>query len=124
MPLSIPACRRARLDGGRLGNEEGGLRFEWHVGIDYSGAATPRSRQTGLAVYAARDGQEPERVVTPASPGQRHWNWNRAEIATWLIKLAEENRHFIAGIDHAFSMPIGYFSRYGLGTWDQSRGLR
>jgi hypothetical protein len=44
-------------------------------------------------------------------------NWSRKEIAHWLIRLAREGTRFIAGIDHAFSLPFAYFQRYDLQNW-------
>jgi hypothetical protein len=41
----------------------------------------------------------------------------RSEIAQWLISLAREGTHYLAGIDHGFSFPESYFKRYRLRTW-------
>ncbi|MEQ9379356.1 MAG: hypothetical protein RJP95_00720, partial [Pirellulales bacterium] len=57
------------------------------------------------------------RVLSPASSGKTFKNWNRKEIAEWLIIQAGMNITFIAGIDHGFSFPISYFSRYDLKSW-------
>ena len=91
--------------------------FDRHIGIDYSGAETPTARLRGLEVYAAAGG-EPERCVTPAAPEGMRWKWTRREIAEWLLSLVAEGARFVAGIDHGFSFPIGYFERYGLSDWD------
>jgi hypothetical protein len=72
-----------------------------------------------LQVYAVAGSGGPEPVRTPADPEGQHWNWSRKEIAEWLIDLAESDRKFIAGIDHAFSFPASYFERYHLKDWDQ-----
>lgn len=102
--------------------------FELFVGIDYSGAETPTSRLMGLRVYAAKPGSLPEAVPTPAialarARGERPRSvpryWTRAEIAHWLIGLAKEKVHYIAGIDHGFSFPESYFKRYALRIWPQ-----
>jgi len=89
-----------------------------HIGIDYSGAKTQSSRLAGLQVYAATTGL-PERVITPAAPESRIWNWTRQEVAEWLIAQARSGKPFIAGIDHGFSFPISYFQRYGIKSWPE-----
>jgi hypothetical protein len=103
--------------------------FDLYIGIDYSGAQTPTSRLNGLQVYAARPGELPEQIKTPAiavslAQGQKNRQslpryWTRSEIALWLIGLAKEGTRFIAGIDHGFSFPASYFKRYGLTSWPQ-----
>ncbi len=92
--------------------------FDQYIGIDYSGAATTRSRSRTLQVYAAKDGM-PELVRTPAAPEGKHWNWSRMEIAEWLVEQARCDQRFVAGIDHAFSFPHSYFERYGPTGWDE-----
>ncbi len=94
--------------------------FDLSIGIDYSGAETSGSRLKSLQIYAAQPGRLPEKQAGPArrqdgSPA----NWTRAEIAEWLIGLVREDVRFVAGIDHAFSFPQGYFDRYGLKSWPQ-----
>jgi hypothetical protein len=91
--------------------------FDLHIGIDYSGAETPRSRLPGLQVYAAT-GSEPTAVRTPIAADGKRRHWSRQEIADWLVDLVKSGRHFIAGIDHGFSFPSSYFQRYGLMAWD------
>jgi len=93
--------------------------FDLHVGVNYSGAGTPTSRSAQLQVYAVMEGRGPELIKTPAAPEGQRWNRCRKESADWLIDLAKSGRRFIAGIDHAFSVPIAYFERYGLKDWDQ-----
>ena len=95
------------------------MRFESHIGIDYSGAATPSSRLANLQVYAADRRREPCLVSTPATPEGRRWNWTRQEIAEWLIDQIRSGTRLIAGIDHAFSLPHRYFRRYELTSWNQ-----
>lgn len=90
--------------------------FDLHIGIDYSGAKTPTSRLAALQVFATSGGGEPVKVITPSAPTGRHWNWSRREIAEWLV--AQTDRRFIAGIDHAFSLPHSYLQRHGLADWD------
>lgn len=92
--------------------------FDLYIGIDYSGAKTPKSRLQGLQVFIAKDGQ-PECVKSPYVPLGYDWNWCRDEIAEWLIKLAQNDKKFIAGIDHGFSLPQSYFQRYGIESWDE-----
>lgn len=103
--------------------------FDVYIGIDYSGAETPTSRRKELQVYAAKPGGAPEPVKTPAiatflasgsnNPQSSPRYWTRSEIALWLISLAKQGVHYIAGIDHGFSFPESYFKRYGLKTWPQ-----
>ena len=95
------------------------MNFDLHIGVDYSGRATPTSRTTALQVYAAFDAAEPRRLKSPASTPQASRNWCRQEIAEWLIEQARKNIKFIAGIDHGFSFPLDYFQRYQLKSWSQ-----
>jgi hypothetical protein len=92
--------------------------FDSYIGIDYSGASTPTTRLGTLQVYAAIDG-EPQPVTTPAAPAGKRWNWTRAEIAAWLVAQAQSGRSFLAGIDHGFSFPTGYFERFQLESWPE-----
>jgi hypothetical protein len=94
------------------------MNFDLFVGIDYSGAETATSRLSGLQVYTAQPGCPPEnrRSATLAKTGQP-CNWSRKEIAEWLITSAQQGVRYIAGIDHAFSFPRGYFERYDLTNW-------
>ncbi len=94
-------------------------KFDLHVGIDYSGRETPKSRTPALQVYASSDGELPQRISSPASTGRIHRNWCRQEVAEWLMEQAQQNIHFIAGIDHGFSFPHDYFQRYGLQSWPE-----
>lgn len=86
-------------------------RFERYIGIDYSGAKTANSRLAGLRVYRA-EGDSGTEEIRP--PDGRHWT--RRGIAQWLPSQMEVPT--LVGIDHAFSLPLDYFERYGLGnTW-------
>lgn len=86
--------------------------FELYVGVDYSGAETPESRLKALQVYAARPGGQAEPVrPVPA----RHWS--RRDIAQWLLAKIQSAERLLIGIDHGFSVPEGYFRRYGLDSW-------
>ena len=86
-------------------------RFERYIGIDYSGAQTPRSSLKGLRVYEADRSSDPHEVEPPPSP-RRYWT--RRGIAEWLVERLSEERPILVGIDHGFSFPIAYFERYGL----------
>ena len=86
--------------------------FDFHVGIDYSGAETPSARLPGLQVFVADGAAEPHRL---APPQRRHWN--RSEIAEQLIAWARAGCTFVAGIDHGFGFPKSYCERYGLRNW-------
>lgn len=94
--------------------------YDLFIGIDYSGAETSNARLKSLQVYAGSPGGVPAKQ---AGPGKRQDGtpayWSRAEIAHWLIDLVQRDLRFIAGIDHAFSFPLSYFKRYGLGNWPQ-----
>ena len=94
------------------------MRFDRYIGIDYSGADTPTSRQRGLQVYQS-DRDNNCKVTTPASPVGQQWNWTRKEVATWLIEQLLAPGHQLIGIDHCFSFPEAYFSRYKFQTWDE-----
>ena len=86
-------------------------RFEHYIGIDYSGAQTPRSSLKGLRVYLADQLNTPQEVSPPPSPREY---WTRRGIAEWLVERLSEGRPTLVGIDHGFSFPLAYFERYGL----------
>ena len=92
--------------------------FKRYIGIDYSGRGTSGTRTTGLQVYVATGEQLPERVNPPSAPNGRRRNWCRREVAEWLIDQATTGQRFIAGLDFSFSLPLSYFERYGLTSWD------
>jgi len=94
------------------------MKFDLHIGIDYSGAEYPEARLKVLQVFAAGSHAEPARVAPPSQPPDQWWNWSRREIAEWIVALGHDGRRFIVGIDHAFSFPATYFERYGLRSWD------
>ena len=93
------------------------MKYDLHVGIDYSGRETATLRTKALQVYAAFDAEEPRPIPSPSSTQKTHKNWCRKEIAEWLIEQANKNITFIAGIDHGFSFPFNYFARYELDSW-------
>ena len=88
-----------------------------YIGIDYSGAATARTRSATIQVYEGVGIQPAEMVCSPSSTDKRKRNWSRSEVATWLAeRLKREDRCFV-GIDHGFSFPLDYFKRNKLKTW-------
>jgi len=90
--------------------------FQRYIGIDYSGASTPDSRQSGLRVYLAEGDKEPKEVRSPANPA---WNWTRRELAGWLLGQLKEEGPTLVGIDHAFSFPEEYFALHNIPcNWD------
>lgn len=92
--------------------------FDLFVGIDYSGAKTPLSRSPTLQVYSTDSIASPEMVKSPAATSQKHRNWNRKEIAEWIVSTVVSGETMIVGIDHGFSFPITYLERYGISSWD------
>ncbi len=85
--------------------------FDCYIGIDYSGAETPRSSLKGLRVYMANQKALPEEVQPPPSPRKY---WTRRGIAEWLEEWLFQDRRTIVGIDHAFSFPLRYFEVHHL----------
>lgn len=95
------------------------MKFKGYVGIDYSGAATPRSRTPALQVYKADQNREPELVRAPASTESNCRNWNRSELSEWLTAILLQNDAVIVGIDHGLSFPKSYLDRYELHSWNE-----
>lgn len=87
------------------------LAFERYVGIDYSGAATPRSSLNGLRVYEADRLTASLEVNPPPSPRKY---WTRKGIAEWLVQKLSEGPPTLVGIDHGFSFPLRYFEQHEL----------
>jgi hypothetical protein len=85
--------------------------FERYIGIDYSGAQTPKSSLAGLRVYAADRLAVPKEVEPPPSPRKY---WTRRGIAEWLVDRLSDWRPTLVGIDHGFSFPLQYFEQHGL----------
>jgi hypothetical protein len=85
--------------------------FERYIGIDYSGAQTPKSSLKGLRVYAADRLTVPKQIEPPPSPRKY---WTRREIAEWLVERLSEGPTTLVGIDHGFSFPLQYFEQHGL----------
>ena len=96
--------------------------FSKYIGIDYSGQGTPLTRTAGLQVYAATADRLPKRVNSPSTPKGRNRNWCRKEVAEWLIEQANSGKPFLAGLDFSFSLPLSYFRRYNLSSWDAFLG--
>ena len=92
--------------------------FERFIGIDYSGRGTPLTRAAGLQVFIAATNRLPTRVPPPSMPKGHNRNWCRREVAEWLIEQAKSGKPFIAGLDFSFSLPVSYFRRYRLSSWD------
>jgi hypothetical protein len=87
--------------------------FERYVGIDYSGAGTPKKRNRALQVFVAIGDCEPTK-----NKADTNWNWNRKEIAHWCLEQLKKQGPIIIGIDHAFSFPISYINRYVISNWN------
>ncbi|MBV5273356.1 MAG: hypothetical protein JZU52_06840 [Lamprocystis purpurea] len=85
--------------------------FARYIGIDYSGAATPKSSLQGLRVYQADRAALPAEVVPPPSP---RTYWTRRGIAEWLVDRLAEDQPTLVGIDHGFSFPLAYFEAHHL----------
>lgn len=90
------------------------MRFSRHIGIDYSGARGPLSRENGLRVFQSEHGAIPHEILPS---GQR--KWNRQEIAYWLLSELQNKQPLIVGIDHGFSYPDSFFSEMKFKTWDE-----
>lgn len=84
--------------------------FSRIVGIDYSGAQTPKDSLPGLRIYLA-DGDVPAEVPPP--PSLKKY-WTRRGIAQWLVERLAEDTPTLVGIDHGFSFPLRYFEQHGL----------
>lgn len=96
------------------------MRFRRFIGIDYSGAATPGTRLSGLRVFSAERSGSPTEI-RPEPDSRRHWT--RRQLAEWLLSEFQKPDPVIVGIDHSFSFPHRYFERYGLSP-DWSNFLR
>jgi hypothetical protein len=88
------------------------MNFDRYIGIDYSGAQTPRASLKELRVYVADRVAPPIEMQPPAS--QRKY-WTRAGIAAWLSeRLLQDDSATLVGIDHGFSFPVAYFREHQL----------
>jgi hypothetical protein len=93
------------------------VRFERFLGIDYSGAETAETGLSGLRVYAAWGTAPPEEVGNPTPGVSRARRWSRRDLAYWLRDQLGSPQPVLVGIDHCFSFPLDYFTRYGLTSW-------
>jgi hypothetical protein len=97
--------------------------FDLFIGIDYSGAGTRNSRLPGLQLYAAEPGGTGAQRLTPSAKNNRGTNsrihWTRQEVAERLHAEVSSGKRVLIGIDHCFSFPQSYFSRYGLKSWPE-----
>lgn len=93
--------------------------FECFIGIGYSGAQTPLTRLKGLQVYAAQRGSRGVQRwdCRPAGAGTGTLNWNRREVAERLRDEVLRGTHFLAGMDHGFSLPVAHFGHHRLDAW-------
>jgi hypothetical protein len=85
--------------------------FERYIGIDYSGAQTPKSSLKGMRVYAADRLTTPQEIMPPPSPRKY---WTRRGIAERLVARLSEGQPMLVGIDHGFSFTLRYFEQHGL----------
>jgi hypothetical protein len=85
--------------------------FARYIGIDYSGAGTPRTSLSGLRVYMADGDGIPIEVLPPPSP-RRYWT--RRAVTEWLVDRLGERTPTLVGIDHGFSFPLRYFEVHRL----------
>ena len=86
-------------------------RFQIHIGIDYSGAATPETPLPGIRIATARGGR-----CELESPGE---NWSRRGTAEWLLEILKKPEPAIVGIDHGFSFPFAWFETHEVPkNWD------
>lgn len=95
------------------------MRFNSYIGIDYSGAGNPCTRNGAIQVYAAGKDKDPQSVGSPQSTQNVKRNWNRIELHQWLLNYLQDHDRTIVGIDHAFSFSVSYFKRYQLSDWDE-----
>jgi hypothetical protein len=92
------------------------VQFERYIGIDYSGAETPNASLKGLRVFIATCETIPVEVQPPPSPRKY---WTRRGVAEWLAEQLSVGPRTLVGIDHGFSFPLEYFSKYNLAhDWD------
>ncbi len=90
--------------------------FTRYIGIDYSGAQTPKSSLPGLRIYQSMQGGSPVEILPPPSPRKY---WTRQAIAAWLLDKLAGWPPTLVGIDHGFSFPARYFETHHLPPdWD------
>ena len=86
-------------------------KFSRYIGIDYSGKETPTANLRELQVFLTEGEGKPKKQSPPQSHPSRK-NWNRKDIADWLIEKLSDKTTTLVGIDHAFSFPLKYFDQY------------
>lgn len=77
------------------------MKFNRHIGIDYSGAESPESRIKGLQVYVADRNSEPV-PIRPELPAR---NWSRKEVAHWLLAELQKDESLLIGMTMASPSP-------------------
>jgi hypothetical protein len=85
--------------------------FKRYIGIDYSGAETADSSCKGIRVFMDEGSGTPIQVQPPPS-AKRYWT--RRGHAEWLCEELGKDIPTLVGIDHGFSFPMEYFTKYGL----------
>jgi hypothetical protein len=95
----------------RFGDSFTNSTFQRYIGIDYSGAQTPKSSLKGLRVYNADCKTAAHEVESPPSPRKY---WTRRGVAEMLVDRLSEGPPTLVGIDHGFSFPLQYFEQHGL----------
>lgn len=93
------------------------MHFDKYIGIDYSGAGTCDSPQGGLKIFQAEKGQEPLAVLRETG-SEKYRNWSRKSLTQWLRDTIMAEGNAVIGIDHCFSLPEDYFTKFGLQDWN------
>lgn len=91
---------------GDMPDNEHVAKFARYIGIDYSGAQTPRSSLLGLRVYMAEDDGLPIEVLPPPSPRKY---WTQRGVAEWLVERLGEPAPTLSASTTASSFPLRYF---------------
>lgn len=72
-------------------------RFDFYIGIDWSGA---KGSYSGIALAECRaDGSGPRLIAPPAG------RWTRSAVAAWLGQRIASGERLLAGFDFAFGFP-------------------
>ena len=90
------------------------MSFLKHIGIDYSGAGSPKSPQTGIRVFESAGGIRPTEQKLASGN-----NWSRQDVASYLLSELSASIPVIIGIDHGFSYPDSSFTQNNLKNWDE-----
>jgi len=110
-PARYGQSKNSSTSEGRVGAAHVNPLFERYIGIDYSGAETPRSSLKVLRIYKGDRLTTPQEVEPPPSPRKY---WTRRGTAEWLVGILSEGPPTLVGIDHGFSFPLRYFEQHGL----------